>query len=159
MCRSEEDVLACSIRGTSGMSQPCAFGSVEERLDERDSVPLAELVEDRPTVCVLSSGDKVLVFRRSGQINAFGEVCPHMGGDLTAGSYCRKTGTMGCPWHGYRFSLDDGRLVENPNERPMALLRTPSKHYQPDKQPSYRLRPVLVEIRGDRVHFGRARDR
>ena len=141
------------------MTQHSGLGSFEERAAERDSVPVAELVEDRPNVYVLSSGTKVLVFRRGGQIKAFGEVCPHMGGDLSQGSYCRKTGTIVCWWHGYRFSIDDGRFVQNPNEGPMALLRAPSKHYHPDRQPAYRLRPVLFEIRGDRVYFGRERDR
>jgi len=140
------------------MTQQGIVGAVDGS-DERDSVPVAELEEDRRNVYVLSSGTKVLVFRRNGQIRAFGEVCPHMGADLSEGSYCPKTGTMACPWHGYRYRIDDGRFVENPNEGSMALLRVPSKHYHPEKQPSYCLRSVLFEIRGDRVDFGRKRDR
>jgi nitrite reductase/ring-hydroxylating ferredoxin subunit len=141
------------------MTQHASLGSVEKRAAEGDSVPVAALAEDRPNVYVLASGATVLLFRRGGQITAFGDVCPHMGGDLGEGRYCEKTGTLGCRWHGYRFSIDDGRFVENPNEGPLAVLRVPSKHYRPDRQPPYRLRPVSFEIRGDRVHFGRERDR
>jgi len=141
------------------MTQRSGGGAVEEGAGEHDSVPVAELAENRPNVYVLSSGAKVLVFRRGGQITAFGDVCPHMGGDLGEGSYSCETGTLACPWHGYRFCIDDGRFVENPNERSMALLRVPSKHYRPDRQPSYRLRPVPFAIRGERVHFEPERHR
>jgi nitrite reductase/ring-hydroxylating ferredoxin subunit len=120
-----------------------------------DDVALADLAEDRANVRVLKSGAKVLVFRRGTEIKVFGEVCPHMGADLSEGSYCAKTGALTCRWHGYRFDSRDGRFVENPNEGPMALLRTPSKHYRPDKQPNYRLKPVAFQVRGGRLHFAR----
>ena len=37
--------------------------------------------------------------------------CPHQGGPLTEGTLC--DGAVRCPWHGYDFSVTDGRGVGN----------------------------------------------
>lgn len=37
--------------------------------------------------------------------------CPHQGGPLTEGTLCE--GVLRCPWHGYDFSLRDGKGVGN----------------------------------------------
>lgn len=67
-------------------------------------------------------------------------VCPHMGGPLEAGTSDGET--IVCPWHGYRFSLITGELVDNPNERSLALLRACTPGYTATPTPRYRLTPA-----------------
>jgi nitrite reductase/ring-hydroxylating ferredoxin subunit len=119
-----------------------------------DSIELAELREGEINVRVLPSGRKAVVLRRGDEITAFGELCPHMGADLSTATYCPDDGTLTCSWHGYVFDAHDGRFRENPNERLLKELRTPSKHYRPEKTPQYRLRRIPFQIRGSRLYLG-----
>jgi nitrite reductase/ring-hydroxylating ferredoxin subunit/uncharacterized membrane protein len=61
---------------------------------------------------VVVNGMRVLVVRRYGRIYAMGEVCSHMGGPLSEG-VCEGS-SVRCPWHGSRFALDDGDVLEGP---------------------------------------------
>lgn len=120
-----------------------------------DSIELSEIREGEINVHVLPSGRKAVVLRRGDEITAFGELCPHMGADLSTATYCPNDGTLACSWHGYVFDAQDGTLRDNPNERLLKPLRTPSKHYRPEKTPQYRLRRVPFQIRGSRLVLGR----
>ena len=119
-----------------------------------DSIDLAEIREGEINVTVLRSGRKAVVLKRGDDITIFGELCPHMGADLSTATYCANEGTLTCSWHGYVFDADDGSLRENPNERLLKPLRAPSKHYRPEKTPRYRLRRVPFQIRGSKLHIG-----
>jgi nitrite reductase/ring-hydroxylating ferredoxin subunit len=121
----------------------------------RESIPLEEIQEGALNVKALRSGRKVIVVRRGAQIHAFGEVCPHMGADLSEAKYCAKDGTLQCRWHGYFYSAEDGKLLRNPNEDFMQLLRTPSQHFDPTKTPRYRLAIVPTWKNDGRLFFGR----
>jgi len=62
------------------------------------------------TVCV---GTKlVAVFRQGGQYFAIDDTCPHMGASLSAGYV--ENGIVTCPWHAWRFRLNDGAWADNP---------------------------------------------
>lgn len=128
-------------------------GSVSH--DERESMSLAEIREGALNVKVLRSGQKAIVLRRGGQIHAFSDVCPHMGGDLAEARYCAKDGTLQCRWHGYFFGAEDGKFLRNPNEDFMQLLRVPSKHFVPEKTPRYRLTVIPTSQQDGRLFFGR----
>ena len=131
-------------------------GTVDQELGtDSDSIDLAEVREGEINVKVLSSGRKAIVLRRGDEITVFGELCPHMGADLSTATYCPNDGTLACSWHGYVFDAQDGTLRDNPNERLLKPLRTPSKHYRPEKTPQYRLRRVPFQIRGSRLILGR----
>lgn len=119
-----------------------------------DSIDLADIREGEINVKVLSSGRKAVVLKRGDDITVFGELCPHMGADISTAAYCPNEGTLTCSWHGYVFDADDGNLRENPNERLLKPLRAPSKHYRPEKAPRYRLRKVPFEIKGSKLHLG-----
>lgn len=58
------------------------------------------------------NGARVLVARCDGRVYAIGEVCSHLGGPLAEGEF--KDCTVTCPWHGSRFSLEDGRVLDGP---------------------------------------------
>lgn len=56
----------------------------------------------------------VVLLRKDGRVFAIGGVCAHMGGPLAEGrvvdEYCVE-----CPWHGSRFDLRDGTVVQGPS--------------------------------------------
>lgn len=116
---------------------------------------LAQIREGALNVKVLRSGRKAIVIRKGDQVRAFGEVCPHMGADMSEAKYCEKEGTLQCRWHGYVFSADDGQFLRNPNEEFMQLLRTPSQHFVPTKTPRYRLAIIPTSQKDGRLFFGR----
>ena len=55
---------------------------------------------------------QIAVFRpRDGELRAIGAVCPHRAGPLAQGIVGRDS--VICPFHGYKFSLSDGRGLDN----------------------------------------------
>lgn len=63
------------------------------------------VVEDRVIAVILDEGTYY----------AIDDVCPHQGAPLCDGIVCDRTVT--CTWHGWRFSLEDGRWIDNPRIR------------------------------------------
>jgi nitrite reductase (NADH) small subunit len=62
--------------------------------------------------CFKIGGMQIAVFRpRVGELRAIGAVCPHRAGPLAQGIVGRDT--VICPFHGYKFSLFDGRGLDN----------------------------------------------
>lgn len=65
-------------------------------------------------------GSPILVAKRDGQIYALGNVCSHLGGPLHEGKF--EGCEVECPWHGSRFSLEDGSVVDGPAVHPQPRL-------------------------------------
>ena len=64
----------------------------------------------------------VLITRIEGKTRAVSGACTHRGAPLGEGEqvgHCVR-----CPWHGSRFSLDDGRIEEGPATFPLVLYET-----------------------------------
>ncbi|MFL6353735.1 MAG: Rieske 2Fe-2S domain-containing protein [Bryobacteraceae bacterium] len=61
---------------------------------------------------VTAKGTDILLFRRGDQIFALGEKCSHLGGPLSEGQI--EGDTVQCPWHGSRFCITDGSVVDGP---------------------------------------------
>jgi nitrite reductase/ring-hydroxylating ferredoxin subunit len=62
---------------------------------------------------VTVDGTKVLIARSpSGALCAIANTCSHLGGPLGEGT--RDGDVITCPWHGSRFDLCSGRVVEGP---------------------------------------------
>ena len=57
--------------------------------------------------------DDVLLVRRGADVTAVSNVCGHAGGPLNEGEFDDE-GCVTCPWHGSRFRLDDGHVVQGP---------------------------------------------
>ena len=55
-------------------------------------------------------GRPIAVFLDGGQYYAIDDACPHQGAPLSDGIVFDRTVT--CTWHGWRFSLEDGRHLE-----------------------------------------------
>lgn len=62
-------------------------------------------------------GKKILLVRRASRIMAINETCAHMGGPLSEGQLCSDDSVV-CPWHGSRFDLNTGLVINGPSAFP-----------------------------------------
>jgi nitrite reductase/ring-hydroxylating ferredoxin subunit/uncharacterized membrane protein len=68
------------------------------------------------------NGFRLLLLRRTGQVYAIGEVCSHLGGPLAEGTI--QGDTVQCPWHGSRFCVRDGSVIDGPATHAQPVLDT-----------------------------------
>jgi len=107
----------------------------------------AREVGDGVAVVVITDGRTITVLR---------DVCPHMGGPLSEGSYCTKDKTLQCPWHGYVFSTETGEFRANPVDPSWDKVKARCRSYKPESAPRYRLAIMEHELRDGRVYVRRA---
>jgi nitrite reductase/ring-hydroxylating ferredoxin subunit len=67
------------------------------------------------------------VANRGGEVRAVSSRCRHQLADLSTGSL-DKDGCLVCPWHGSRYDLDSGEMVEGPRGFLFYVGRTPGLH-------------------------------
>ena len=87
---------------------------------------------DRPSVRTASvppgsvgrAGAWTVAHGRDGQVRAVSSRCRHQLADLSKGSI-GKDGCLVCPWHGARYDLDSGAMVEGPKGILWYVGRTP----------------------------------
>jgi len=153
--RSADRVLDASARATSARTPDGPAGPPDAFYPQ--PIDLTGLRRDAVNVCDVGEGVQVVVVPGRERLHVFREICPHMGGPLGEATVC-KDATLECPWHGYRFSLETGRLVDNPNARIMAELRRRAPDcFKPDKAPGYALTPMTYQVVGDRAYVRRRR--
>jgi nitrite reductase (NADH) small subunit/3-phenylpropionate/trans-cinnamate dioxygenase ferredoxin subunit len=75
---------------------------------------VGEIAEGRG-IPVTIEGRVIAVFLDEGNYYAIDDACPHKGAPLCDGIVFDKTVT--CTWHGWRFSLEDGRWIDSPGRR------------------------------------------
>jgi nitrite reductase/ring-hydroxylating ferredoxin subunit/uncharacterized membrane protein len=71
---------------------------------------------------VTADGMPVLLLRRGERIYAIAETCSHLGGPLSEGQL--EDLSVTCPWHGSRFALEDGRVIDGPATFPQPCFET-----------------------------------
>ena len=54
------------------------------------------------------NNQEIAVFKHEGKLCAMQNICPHEGGQLSAGWI--EDGAVVCPLHGYKFDLSNRRL-------------------------------------------------
>jgi len=59
-----------------------------------------------------AGGVPVLLVRREGEVCALANTCSHLGGPLSEGKL--EGDVVQCPWHGSRFNVRDGSVVDGP---------------------------------------------
>ena len=83
----------------------------------------------------VEAGDlSVVLARRGGQIYALADSCSHLGGPLSEGELTDDGGVT-CPWHGSRFALADGEVLDGPATVAQPCFET-------------RVRDGQIEVRG-----------
>jgi nitrite reductase/ring-hydroxylating ferredoxin subunit/uncharacterized membrane protein len=88
----------------------------------KDFVPAlreSELVEGK-LVCGDARGVAVVLLRQGAEIHAIANTCAHLGGPLCEGKL--EGDVVQCPWHGSRFSLRDGHVVNGPATQPQPVF-------------------------------------
>lgn len=58
------------------------------------------------------NGELIAVFLCGGKYYALDDACPHQGAPLSDGVVIEDECSVTCTWHGWRFSLADGRHLE-----------------------------------------------
>ena len=83
-------------------------------------------VGERQLIGAAVRGERVLLTRLGGQLRAFAERCSHEAGPLSEGSIVGDgaDACVECPWHGSRFSLDDGSVKRSPATVPARAYET-----------------------------------
>ena len=86
----------------AGDAKAEAEGSLWETVCRPD-----DIAEGRARIAVLSTGDRVAVFRHDGKLSAISNACAHQNGPLGEGRIidCLVT----CPWHGFQYDVTNGR--------------------------------------------------
>lgn len=98
-------------------------------------MPLEALPEEK--LSRARAGDlDIVLYRRGDRVHALAEKCAHLGGPLAEGSV--EGLSVRCPWHGSRFSLVNGRVLDGP-----------SAYNQPCF--TVRLRNGMIEVRDART--------
>lgn len=65
------------------------------------------------TCKTVDTGSKMIaVFHHADGVHAIDDFCPHMGAALSGGHV--ENGEVTCPWHAWRFRLDNGAWADNP---------------------------------------------
>jgi nitrite reductase/ring-hydroxylating ferredoxin subunit/uncharacterized membrane protein len=67
-----------------------------------------------------ADGMPVLLVRQGQRIYAIAETCAHLGAPLSEGKL--EGASVRCPWHGSRYSLEDGRVLEAPSVHAQPIL-------------------------------------
>ena len=75
----------------------------------------ADLGEGQP-MAVQANDVPVMLLRQGGRLHALANLCTHAGGPLNEGEV--KDGAVTCPWHGSRFTLEDGCVLRGPASIP-----------------------------------------
>jgi len=97
---------------TAGLEPPAEFTPVLDDAELPEGSPRRVRVKNVP----------VLLVRQGGELFALVERCSHRGGPLSEGAL--EEGCIVCPWHGSRFALADGRVIDGPASFPQPRLET-----------------------------------
>src|SRR5436305_3484544 len=79
----------------------------------------SELAEGQPSK-VTVNGTEIFLLKRGAMIYALGNKCAHLGGPLSEGKV--EGDVVQCAWHGSRFCLKDGSVVDRPATIPQPVL-------------------------------------
>ena len=85
---------------------------LERPADFTPVIAEAELAPNAPHMVKLDGTPVLVVRMASGRIYAIQDTCSHEAGPLHQGRL--EDHTIVCPWHGSRFSLEDGRVLDGP---------------------------------------------
>ena len=85
-----------------------------------DSVPVSQV----PAGSVGRAGPWTVAHRADGRVGAVSSRCRHQLADLSKGSIDQH-GCLVCPWHGSKFDLDSGAMVQGPKGLLWYRGRTP----------------------------------
>ena len=82
---------------------------------------LDDLPENVPVAVTRSGGEQICLIRtRDGQVAAVGNVCTHQEFEMALGD-APGNGTIECAWHGARFDIRTGAVLQGPATDPLPV--------------------------------------
>lgn len=84
-------------------------------MSDFETVGKVEDFEEGKGRAIPVNGRMVAIFRTGEEFHAIDDLCPHMGASLAEGMVEGKT--VLCPWHAWRFSIEDGTWCDNPKTK------------------------------------------
>ena len=100
------------VSHVSAENLPKEFKAVMADSDLQDGKLTKTTVDDVP----------IVLLRRGQRVYALADACSHMGGPLSEGELDETC--VVCPWHGSKFSMDSGRVIDGPATFPQPVLET-----------------------------------
>jgi len=88
------------------LAEPTPYAAPGENPWERIGT-VGEIADGTAKIGLLSTGERVAVFRHLGTLSAISNACAHQNGPLGEGRILDDCVT--CPWHGFQYRLRDGR--------------------------------------------------
>ncbi len=116
-CRLASPSWSVMMRDCTIVDKPMGRCRGVRQLSEPEYQTVAhvgELIEGRG-IEVKLDGRSIALFLDEGAYYAIDNACPHQGAPLCDGVVHDKSVT--CLWHGWRFSLEDGRWLDSPRTR------------------------------------------
>jgi nitrite reductase/ring-hydroxylating ferredoxin subunit/uncharacterized membrane protein len=95
--------LGVRVNHTFADARPTEFVAVADE---------ADLQEQDLKAVTVDSTSVLLARLQSGELCAIANTCSHLGGPLDEGT--RDGDVIACPWHGSRFDLRSGQVIEGP---------------------------------------------
>lgn len=93
--------------------QPLPTGvEFEAPTESAKPVIRTEEISEGAAKLVRVKNEEIAVFKHEGKLCAIQNICPHQGGQLSAGTI--ENGAVICPLHGYKFDLQSGACANNP---------------------------------------------
>lgn len=121
----------------------------EKLPDEFTPVFSESNLNDGQPVRAEHNGTPILLVRRGSQVYALAETCSHLGGPLSEGKL--DGDVIQCPWHGSRFSIRDGHVVDGPAVHPQPCLEARVRNGQVEVRRSECRTPTAHPIEADRL--------
>ncbi len=100
--------------------------SRNELLEEWTEVLNSEDLADNTPRRVINNTTAIMLVRQGGKIQALADTCSHLGGPLSEGQL--ENDTIVCPWHGSRFCLKDGKVIDGPAVYPQPVYQVREKN-------------------------------
>jgi nitrite reductase/ring-hydroxylating ferredoxin subunit len=106
--------MRASIRSSTGGDRGLRGTTVAEAGTYQTVARVGDIAEGRGQSFEIR-GRVIAVFLDEGTYYALDDACPHRGAPLCDGIVYGQSVT--CTWHGWRFSLVDGRWLDSPRTR------------------------------------------
>ncbi len=87
--------------------------------DFKPALPESDLIDGQPKKATVDGTD-IFLLKRGNKIYALANKCAHLGGPLSEGTI--EDDSVICPWHGSRFCLKTGEVLDGPAVHPQPKL-------------------------------------
>lgn len=93
--------------------QPLPIGAeAQAKTETANTVIRASDISEGAAKLIRVKNEEIAVFKHEGKLCAIQNICPHQGGQLSAGAV--ESGAVVCPLHGYKFDLQSGACANHP---------------------------------------------